>query len=416
MTTRTLVVLVASAILLVVLGGCAAEDRAAAGQTDATTSPRNGRVGPVRPVVGPVGPTTPVGPGPGHPLQRVDRDAGVSARLRDGSVVWFFGDSGERNPDDSLAWFEIGSAAWAPADEPTITRDVVVAGRAVPFASPTPAFPACPPEAPVAGMWPAAAVTVPDGRVDQVLVWMANICLGSGRVAVSRGMSIGRWTYDPSAPPTVEPIRVTVLEQRLFPDDSLGEAAADGDDGFVYTMGCAAPGRPGWATEYGPCRVARVRPDRAADRTAYEVWTGEDWRAGGTAAAVTLGGPGPTAPPGPVSIERRDDGTWVMLYTPWPGYVGTATFRTATRPQGPWSAPVDVPLPGCDDVYRAMPQTCYAVNLQPALDDDTGGDNDRSAGTGATLAFGYYDRLVSQPPLRGAFLVTRVPFSVDPDG
>ncbi|MFZ4516962.1 MAG: DUF4185 domain-containing protein [Microthrixaceae bacterium] len=400
-TVRTLATVVASALLVAVLGGCAAEDRAAAGERTTTTA-GGGPAATVRPVLGPVGPTRPVGPPPTDPLARVDRDAGVSARLRDGSVVWFFGDTGVRNPDDSLAWFEIGSAAWAPAATPTVTRDVAVGGRALPFAAPTPDFPPCPPEAPVAGMWPAAAVTVPEGAVDQVLLWMANICLGSNRAAVSRGISLGRWTYDPAGAPPDGPVRVTVLQQRLFPDDALGEAAADGGDGFIYTMGCAAPPRPGWATEYGPCRVARVRPDDAADRAAYEVWTGRAWEAGGVPAPVELGGDG-HAPPGPVSIARRPDGTWVMLYTPWPGYVGTASFRTATRPEGPWSAPVELTLPGCTDTYRGVPQTCYAVNLQPALDD------------GRSLAFGYYDKQVAQPPLRGAFLVTSVPFRAVPD-
>lgn len=391
--------------------GCVREDRADADPTTTTVAATDtGRAGPaatgppsgaVRPVVGPVATPVAVGPPDGHPRQRIDRDAGITARLRDGSTVWFFGDTAEREPDDSLAYFEIGSAAWAAPGEPTVTRDPP--GPVAPFAVPTADFPACPPEATTAGLWPLATAVVPDGERDRVLVWMQNICLGPNRAAVDRGISIGEWTYDPADPPDGRPVEVAVLEQNLFPDARYGDAVVE-HDGRLYVYGCDAPLQPAWPTESGPCRVARVRADDATDADRYEAWTGEGWEAGADPAPLgLLSDEGdPAAPPGPLSVSFHDGtGVFVMLYTPWPGYIGTVAVRAAPAPEGPWSTPTTVELPDCGGTYRGQEMACYAANLQPVSD------------TADRIGLGYYDRLVSQPPLRGSYVLTSAPFAVE---
>lgn len=345
-----------------------------------------------------------VGPPTNHRLARIDRDAGVSVRLPDGSTVWFFGDTAERRPDSTLRFFEVGSAAWSAPGAPTVTLDHLVDGdRVLPFAEPTAEFPDCPAEAPTAGMWPLAAVADPSDP-NRVLLWMGNICLGSNRMAVDRGISLGEWRYDPGDPPVDRPIEVTVLNQRLFPDGEFGEAAvAVGDHVVVY--GCDTPANMLTATDAGFCRAARASVDEVTDASAYEVWDGEGWTIAGTPAPLDLASvpAGPSVPPGPVSVAATGD-AFVMLYTPWPGYVPLVEVRVAREPQGPWSAPARIELPDCDDHYSGRTMSCYAANLQPGFDEP------------GRLGFGYYDQLIDTPPPLGSYLVSSIPFHVEPAG
>ena len=344
-----------------------------------------------------------VGPPEGHPLSRIDRDAGISARLGDGSTVWFFGDTGERLSDGRLRFFEIGSAAWAPPGAPTITRDHVVDGQVEHFATPTPEFPACPPEAPSAGMWPTAAVTDPQDP-DRVIVWMANICLGSNRTAVPRGISVGEWRHDPTAPPVDRPIKVKVLEQNLFPDGMVGEAAFT-LDGTVYLYGCDTAISMEDADDPGSCRAARVDPASVHDRGAHEAWTGDAWVRGAAPAELEMepAAGGQSLPPGPLSVAGAPDGDgFVMLYSPWPGHVSSMEVRAALSPEGPWSPPVRVDLPGCNDHPGGQLYACYAANVQPDLS------------TPGRLGFGYYDRFISGPPLWGSYVVSSIDLRLEP--
>ncbi len=348
-----------------------------------------------------VSPPVRVEPAPGSPTPQIDRDAGVSARLSDGSTVWFFGDTAERTPSGSLAWFEIGSAAWSRPADPTTTYGGADGDAVVPFAEPTDEFEPCPPEASTAGMWPLAAVIDPT-EVDRVVLWMSNICLGGGRTAISRGISVGEWRYDPADPPEDRPIRVTVLDQNLFPDDRYGEAAVvDGERIVVY--GCDQSEDPMNGDDGGSCRAARVDPSDVADVDAYEVWTGDGWVVGAPPAPLELAAApgGGFMPPGPLSVAAAPGGSgYVMLYSPWPGYTPFVEIRGARTPQGPWSAPRTLELPDCEQTYGAIRASCYAANLQPDFS------------TPGVLGFGYYDQLVASPPQLGSYLLTSVPFEL----
>ncbi|HNI34168.1 MAG TPA: DUF4185 domain-containing protein [Microthrixaceae bacterium] len=369
---------------------------------DGTTTPSASI--PAAPVVtdGP-SPPIPVGPPDGHPLHPLDRDAGVSARLRDGSMIWFFGDTGQFDGAGRLVSFEIGTAAWAPAATPTATADFDDGfGRPVAFATPTPSFPTCPPEAPSAGMWPLSAIVVPDGEVDRVVVWMLNICLGSATYGATMGTSVGEWVYDPHAPRDGA-IEVTVLNQLLF-EASPGGRAAFGTaavltDGLAYVYTCGIPERAISLDDYGPCHVARVEPSKVADPDAYEMWTGVTWEPNGDPAPLLLDEHGgqQTPPVGPFSVGWDESSEqFVMVYSPWPAYSPNVEIRVANRPEGPWSAPAFIELPGCADRVGPEMRTCYGANVQPSFN---------AAGR---LGIGYQDQLVADSPRRGSFLLTTV--------
>lgn len=330
----------------------------------------------------------------------LDRDAGVSAQLGDGSMLWLFGDTGDLTPDGNLRFFEVGSGAWAPAGDPATTVDVVVQDKLLPFADEGGGAAPCPGDAPRAGKWPLAAVAQPVGGRDRVVVWMANVCLGARKVLRGRGLAVGEWWYDPADPPTARPVRIRLLDESLFPDLRVGSAAVRvGDDAYVY--GCDVVEAPTSPTQGGPCRVARVPLDRADDAASYRMWNGRGW--GGRAADLPLAPAeyGRSIPPGPFSVARvGTDGPFAMVYSGWPGYTDTATVRLSDRPEGPWGPPVRFPLPGCAPAMGDALTSCYAANRQPAFDQP------------GRLGIGWYDQQFHEYPRRGSFVVGTVPFEV----
>jgi hypothetical protein len=350
---------------------------------------------------------TPVGPAPSSPLAGIDRDAGISVRLRDGSVLWVFGDSSAVDANGDVRYFVNNTAAWAAPGALTTTRDAAPGGLPVQFATPTGAFPACPPEAPVKAMWPMSAVAEPQGARDRVVVMMYNVCLGGPTTFAPRGVSVVEWYYDQTAPPDGTPIRGTVLNQVLFNENepTWGTAATIGGDGLLYTYSCAGPVRGGWPDEYGPCKVARVAPGSVATRSAWTYWAGGSTWSANPAAAVALtlpdGVDGKRVPVASMTVTfDTAQGVYVMAYSPWPGYTDRIQVRVATGPTGPWTAPVEVVLPGCEDTVAGVDFHCYAGTAQPSLSES------------GLLGLGYYDQLISVGPSRGQYVAVKVPFTV----
>jgi hypothetical protein len=351
--------------------------------------------------------TAPVGPPSTSPLAGIDRDAGVSAVLRDGSVLWLFGDSSAVDANGSLRYFVNNTAAWAAPGALTVTRDGASAGRPVPFATPVDGFPACPADAPWPGMWPMSAVVRSDGPLDRVVVLTANVCLGASLRIVPAGVSVVTWDYDPTRPPVDVPVTGTVVEQLLFaPGEPLwGTSAVLGADGVVHAYACGFPPDGGTIDQYGPCRVARVPVDSVADRTAWEFWAGgTDWSTDQTAAvALDLpDGPDGTSPPMPGFSVKEDPvhGVVVMAYSPWPGFTDRVQVRVAPEATGPWSAPVEVHLPGCADSVSGTLVLCYAGTAQPSFSRP------------GLLGLGYYDQRIRVDAAGGQYVTIEVPFSV----
>jgi len=351
------------------------------------------------------GPTA-VGPSPSSPISRVDRDAGVTTTLRDGSVLWLFGDSLEFKADGSLKYFVGGTGAWAAPGAPAVTRDAVDgAGRPFLLASPVAGYPTCGGANPNAIMWPLSAVTVPSGAFDRVVVYLSNMCVGNGTFEL-KGISVAEWFYNPGAPPAEAPVQLTILNQNLATSGRFYGTAAvyDGGTGFINLYQCDRPTNLANFNQFGPCRIARVAPADVASTAQYQYWAGgSSWVSNSGSAATMpmdlLSGP-LAAYNYPASaftvVWDQTLGVYVMAYTPWPGLVDQVAVRVSRTPQGPWTAPVPIYLPGCNNTVNGADKGCYAGTAQPAFS---------SAGQ---LGVGYFDQAIIGDRARGQYRVARV--------
>ncbi len=349
--------------------------------------------------------STAVAPEPGHPLHGTERDAGVSVQLGDGSVLWFFGDTAERTADGGFRYFVNNTAAWASADAPTTTHDAVGPGDGpVLFADPPEGICSASPYSNPA-LWPEAAIAVPlpDGR-DRVVVFMTKVCLGAGFLDIEDvGLAVVEYLYDPDDPPVDRPVRGRVTQADLAPTTArFGRAALLAPDGFVYGQECGV-----FPDAWGPCRVARVRPEVLTDPAAWRYWIGGPWTDAASwsarrSDAAPMAMPAPVGEPYPVAafdLEYDADlGIYLMAYTPWPGFCGRVALRVAETPVGPWTEPVEVTLPDCREEIDGDDYYCYAGTLQSALCEP-----DR-------VGVGYFDMLVDGS--HAEYRAVRLPFVV----
>lgn len=354
-----------------------------------------------------------VKPPSGHALENISRDAGVSATLSDGSVMWFFGDSGGYGPDGRLSYFVNNTAAWSSASNPTGTLDVVRGDRVEPYQSMSPTEPfnaPCPSNwKPV--IWPSSAVTVPQSStVDRVLVYFGNVCLGGEMLFADRGMGVAEFTYDRTASAATTPVIGRIVTQTLFSGNLHYGNAAHYDGTHVYAYQCQTPANDGqihWPNDpgYGPCTVARVSPGDIGDVNDYRYRaTGGTWSANpADAIAMTVPsrfGSAPDQdkqlPPAAFTITNDPVHGYLMVYTPWPGLSGHVMVRRATSPVGPWSEPFEYQMPGCNDYAQGEGKFCYAATAQPSLSRP------------GFIGIGFYDQLVGLSPPRGGYLAGTV--------
>ncbi|HKY14261.1 MAG TPA: DUF4185 domain-containing protein, partial [Microthrixaceae bacterium] len=283
---------------------------------------------------GEAGPPTTVAPLPGHPYSLVDRDGGVSVKLSDGSTLWLFGDSAEKDAAGNFKYFVFGTAAWAAPGQPAVTRDAWTS-QPPRFATPVQDL-GCPGDKPHQAMWPLSAVA----QNDLVIAYMENVCIGEFGTE-SRGIAVVRWAYNRFSPPVDQPIVGTVVNQQLRPTRTYGSAAViDPTDGLLYAYTCDGPVGGGWPDAYGPCHIARVQPSQAHVLGAYSYWNGSGWGANDVNAAITM-------PPAPAGVNHPvaslsvtyDDvhDLYVMVYSPWPGFTDRVIVRAAVSPEGPWT-------------------------------------------------------------------------------
>ncbi|MBS1838637.1 MAG: hypothetical protein JST64_13175 [Actinobacteria bacterium] len=187
-------------------------------------------------------------------------------------------------------------------------------------------------------------------------------------------------------------------------------AAGTGDSGwFIYGYQCQSPqgAGPYWPADYGPCTVGRVPVDSVGVRSSWQFWNGAGWGADASQAAAVIagGGPDPEIPVAAFNVAKDPVlGVYVMAYSPWPGFIDRVYVRISSSPVGPWTAPVAIHLPGCDDQIGAGVHRCYAGSAQPRFSTSTGGVT--------SIGIGWYDQMISPNPPRGQYRAAAVPFAV----
>jgi hypothetical protein len=364
-----------------------------------------------------LGPTW-VAPPPGTPLHMMSRDAGVSAQLSDGSTMWFFGDTLETNNVGDLLYFKNNTAAWASPNAPTVTRDGVNTGatRAEPwqFASPPVNF--CTGSGyPKPALWPESAVAVLQSNgTDRILVFMSKVCLGNSFLEIeAKGMALVEVTYDPLNKPVDTQITGTVTVQDLFgPAHPYGRAAVLGPDGnMIYTYECGQFDAANWALPR-PCTVGRVAFAARTDPGAWSYWAGSvgddfndasKWTSNSAVASAIQSPTGAevAAPVAAFTLTRDAvHDAYLMVYSPFPGFTDRVVVRVAETPVGPFTDPVTVFLPGCNEYTGGVHFLCYAGTAQPSLSQP------------GLLGIGYFDQLITPSPKRGQYMAVNVPFTV----
>lgn len=359
-----------------------------------------------------------VAPRAGNPLRMMSRDAGVSVQLRDGSTMWFFGDTLQSDNVGDLLYFKHNTAAWASAGAPTVTRDGVSSGAngAVPWQFVTPPVNFCAgADFPNPALWPESAVAVPqsDGT-DRVLVFMSKVCLGTGFLEIEgRGMALVELTYNPASPPVDQRIQGQVTKADLFgPAHPYGRAAVLGADGnTIYTYECGQFDSANWAVPR-PCTVGRVAFAARTNPANYSYWAGtlgddftddSKWTPNPALATMIQSPTGAdvTAPVASFTLTRdATHGAYLVVYSPFPGFTDRVEVRVAETPVGPFTDPVTVFLPGCNDTTGGVQYLCYAGTAQPSLS------------TPGLLGIGYYDQLITPSPRRGQYMTVTVAFTV----
>jgi hypothetical protein len=131
-----------------------------------------------------------------------------------------------------------------------------------------------------------------------------------------------------------------------------------GDHVFVYQCDWQ------WGPPLG-CRVGRVADDRVQDPGSYQFWNGSAWVPGRDRATFV------EMPGDNVGVAYQV--TWVeewevfaLSHISWPGIGTSQLVRIARSPNGPWSEPISIPLPGCGP----DPHWCYAGGIHSQLTDD----------------------------------------------
>ncbi len=282
------------------------------------------------------------------PLEFMDvircRDGGYSAAFQNQSV-WVFGDSiMQKKGADGSQW---RTSTWCHTGDPdardnlqNLTEPVDingVPGEFLPFTETEYLYNRehFTPEVPENqrsrwGLWPGPVVAAPDGK--KAYVFYDKIYGGPNGQWDFRsvGRSIAVWNRLEESP--VRPVINPEAEHptMLFPegDAPMGHGAVV-KDGMLYAFGC----KSGWLE--WPVIVGRVPFDQALDRSAWQFYTGNGkWSSDWKPAIPVLEG----APMLSVSWNQWM-GRYIAVYSiPLKNRIAV---RTAERPEGPWSDPLD---------------------------------------------------------------------------
>ena len=313
----------------------------------------------------------------------LSRDCGFTVQLSDGNVLWIFCDSFYQSNTGKLHASQSNTAAFAAAATKTTQQENIYRfyGENILNADANHwgglsfiTLPSAPANFPctngIRKAWPRGAVTVPNGAPgggDRVLVYYSRICDSSatnGNFSYAHnGIGIAAFDYrpasfNPTTGPTA-PIVATILNDSLFASNTpFGSGAQLAADGYLYTYFCSTVS----------CAAARVNPANAAIAGKYQKWNGVLW--GNQSAAMIM--PGTSVPMSEMTVQWVPKaGKYVMTYSECGNgctiiMYDRLVIRTATKPAGPWSAAVEVMLPGCTQSLTDTP--CNAALSHVELD------------------------------------------------
>jgi hypothetical protein len=289
----------------------------------------------------------------GKPAIVSGRDGGVAVRIA-GRMLWLFSDTlmtgaavdGLTYRSSTAGWASTGAGAGLVLEEPIDSKGAPF--DLLPFSpdewsynlagGPTERF----------ALWPASALAQAD---DTALIFYSYLKVHPGNLNYEN-LGVGVARLDPGK--TVarrDPGLLFRLPDRQF---ALGAIVVDA---FVHLYACD-PIPQVLASE---CRVARAPRERVTERAAWTAWDGSGWNVELARAAPVLNGA-----PGDLSVSWNDHtGSYLAVYSRI--FANEVLFRTAPRPEGPWSAP--------RHLFNALPATeraDYSAKEHPELASDGG--------------------------------------------
>jgi hypothetical protein len=256
-----------------------------------------------------------------RPARVYNRDGAASGMLG-GTPLWVFHDTYLTAPAEDGSFARHASAAAGSLAHPDQVSEALDGQGApmelLPLTAQEMAIQAADGGAQRVTLWPNSVVE--DGTSG--LIFYLKAILNPGFLFDYFGVGVAR--IAPGS--TVAKRDATLLFGSDEPKFDVG-AVVVGDYLYLYACGDSKDAKQ-------PCYVTRASSGSWATRSGYRFWDGCEWTPDVTRAAVIM-----DSVPGELTVSyNRYLGKYLATYTPF-SPVNDATFRTAPRPEGPWSAP-----------------------------------------------------------------------------
>lgn len=250
------------------------------------------------------------------------RDGGASALVA-GRVLWMFGDTLMTVTATDGFTYRSATGAWGDATSPLALDEPLDAAGApaqlFPYTADEAAYNTANGPMERYALWPGSAIEAPDGS--GAWLFYQRLLVHPGNLNY-QGLDVGLARLAPGS--TVAARDPAPLFSAPTPAYCLG-TVVDGGNVYLYGVDSVSGQLDSVA------RVVRAPLASAADPTAWTAWDGATWNADLTQAATVLHGP-----PGDLSVSYNADlGAFLAVYSAI--FSNDVEFRTAPRPEGPWS-------------------------------------------------------------------------------
>jgi len=287
----------------------------------------------------------------------VGRDGGA-AGLVGGRMLWTFGDTLMTGAGADGFNYRSATAAWGDGASLSLTEPLDAAGapfQLLPYTDDELAYNRAGGPGVRYALWPGRPIAMPDGSA---LLFYGELKVGSHGNFDWTAVGTGLAHLAPgSTVATREPGLLFPAPEPGFSGGGLviPDGAAGADTLYLYRVD-PIPGKLD-----SECRVGRVPLARVSDHDAYAAWDGAAWTSDLARAVPILHGAA-----GGVSVSWNAYlGAYLAVYSGI--FSSDVLYRTAPRPEGPFSEPHLL-------FTAAMPsgQTAYAATEHPELSSDGG--------------------------------------------